>query len=159
MRIVPVLAIFITMVSFDTESCIGRMVPNYYISMFEGKLGIILACAPAVRQFWAYRTRTRTSLPTKHRQYPNEDFEKMRYRVNLRDVIWYRKAQMVGTKVFDASPIFRSMSPPPDATSGNPQNSSKVSNSALDVWERRIKKVFAPGHHHKIVRVDERRFH
>ena len=147
------------MVSFDTESCIGRMVPNYYISMFEGKLGIILACAPAVRQFWAYRTRTRTSLPTKHRQYSNEDFEKMRYRVNFRDVFWYRKAQMVGTKVFDASPIFRSMSPPPDATSGNPQNSSKVSNSALDVWERRIKKVFAPGHHHKTVRVDERRFH
>ena len=145
-RILPVLAAFPTIASFDTKSCIGNMIPNYYISMFEGKLGIILACGPAVRQFWAYRTRMHTCLPTKHRQYPNEDFEKMRYRINLRDIFWYRRAQAVGT----------SMSPPPDTTSGNPQDSSQVSNSVLDVWEKRIHNLFATGHHHKAVRANER---
>lgn len=158
LRILPVLAIFINIDFFDTESCIGNMTPNYYISMFEGKLGIIFACGPAVRQFWAYRTRMRTCLPTEHRQYPNEDFEKMRFRINLRDIIWYRKPQVVGTQVFDASRIFRSRSPPPDTTSGNPQKSSQVRNSALDAWEKRVQKLFPPGHH-KAVRADERRFH
>ena len=143
---------------FNTKSCIGNMIPNYYVSMFEGRLGIIFACGPAVRQFWAYRTRTRTCLPTKHRQYPNEDFDKMRFRINLRDMFWYRKAQVVGSRVFEASPIFRSMSPPPDATSGSPQKSSQVSTSALDAWEKRVQKLFPTGHH-KAVRADERHFH
>ncbi|MCJ1389877.1 hypothetical protein MMC18_002734 [Xylographa bjoerkii] len=120
--------------------------------MFECNLGILLACGPAIRQFWAYRTRTHSSLPTKYRQQPNEDFEKMRYRVNVRDIFWYRKAQMVGSKVFDASPIFRSNSPPPEHSSGDPQESSQVSNSALDWWEKRIKKVFSTGHEHKAAR-------
>lgn len=84
---------------------------------------------------------------------PNEDFEKMRYRVNLRDIFWYRKAQMVGNKVFDATPIFRSKSPPPDASSGNPQSSPQVSNFILDVWEKRIKRVFSTGRDHKVISV------
>jgi len=129
------------------------MIPSYYFSMFECNLGMIFACGPAIRQFWAYRSRTHTSLPTKHRQYPNEDFVKMRYRVNMRDIFWYRKAQMVGNKVFDATPIFASKSPPPDASSGNPQTSSQVSNSVLDVWEKRIKRVFSTGRDHKVTRV------
>ena len=126
------------------------MIPSYYISMLEGNLGIIFACGPAIRQFWAYRNRTHTSLPTKNRQYPNEDFVKMRLRVNLRDIFWYRKAQMVGNKVFDATPIFRTISSPPDASRGNPQASSQISNSVLDVWEKRIKKVFSIGGDHKV---------
>ena len=129
------------------------MIPSYYFGMFECNLGMIFACGPAIRQFWAYRSRTHTSLPTKHRQYPNEDFVKMRYRVNMRDILWYRKAQMVGNKVFDATPIFSSKSPPPDASSGNPQSSSQVSNSVLDVWEKRIKRVFSTGLDHKVKRV------
>ena len=122
---------------------IGNMVPSYYVSMFECNLGIIFACGPALRQFWAYRSRTHTTLPTKHRQYPNEDFVKMRYRVNLRDVFWYRRAQMIGNKVFDATPIFGSNSPPPNASGDNPQSSTQVSNSILDVWENRIRKAFS----------------
>ena len=129
------------------------MVPAYYFTMFECNLGIIFACGPAIRQFWAYRSRTHTSLPTNDRQYPNEDFVKMRYRVNLRDILWYRKAQMVGSKVYDATPIFRSKSPPPDASSGQAQSSSQVSHSVLDVWEKRIKRVFSTGHHHKVTHV------
>lgn len=89
----------------------------------------------------------------KHRQYPNEDFEKMRYRVNLRDVVWYRKAQMFGNKVYDATPIFRSKSPPPDASNGHPQNISQVSNSVLDIWEKRIKGLFSTARDHKVLRL------
>ena len=159
MRILPVLPTSVTIAYFNTDNCTGNMVPNYYFSMFEGKLGIILACGPAVRQFWAYKTRMRTCLPTKHRQYPNEDFEKMRFRINLRDIFWYRNAQVADTKAFDAPPILRSMSPPPDITSGNPKDSSQVSKSVLDVWEKRIQNLFAKGHHYKAVRSDERRFH
>ena len=117
------------------------MVPSYYIGAFEPNLGIILSCGPALRQFWAYKTRTKSVLPTRSRQYPNEDFEKMRFRVNLRDVIWYRKAQVVGNRVFDAMPIFRSRSPPPDVSGGSQQSASRVKTSALTVWEQRFKKV------------------
>lgn len=134
------------------KSWTGNMTANYYLSSFEVNLGMIFACGPAIRQFWAYRSRTHTSLPTKRRQYPNEDFEKMRYRINLRDIFWYRQAQMVGNRVFDAAPIFKSKSPPPNASSGNPQVSSQVSNSALDDWERRIKKMFTTGSNHKVIR-------
>ena len=130
------------------------MIPAYYFTMFECKLGIIFACGPAIRQFWAYRSRMHTSLPTKRRQYPNEDFVKMRYGVNLRDIVWYRQAQTVGNRVFDGTPIFRSKSPPPDASSGNPQSSWQVFNSVLDVWEKRIKSLFSDGRHHKVIRLE-----
>ena len=129
------------------------MIPAYYCTMFECYLGIILTCGPAIRQFWAYRSRTHTCLPSSRRQYPNEDFVKMRYRVNLRDVLWYRKAQMVGDRVYDATPIFRSKPSPPNASSGHLQSSSQVSNSALDVWEQRIKRVFRDGRHHRVMPV------
>ena len=129
------------------------MIPAYYFSAFECNLGLIFACGPALRQYWAYRSRTHTSLPTKRRQYPNEDFERMRYRINLRDIFWYRKAHMVNNKVFDAAPIFRSKFPPPGPASGDPQSSSQISNSVLDVWEKRLKKLFSAGH--KVLRVHE----
>ena len=118
-----------------TDSLKGNEIPFYYICGFETSLGIIIACGPALRQFWAYKKRAQTILPTKHRQYPNEDFEKMRYRINLRDIFWYRKAMIIGDRVFDAAPIFRSSSPPPDAPS------SRVKTSILDIWEEKIKKV------------------
>lgn len=120
-------------------------------------LGLITAvlsigrAATILRQFWAYRSRTHTSLPTKARQYPNEDFEKMRYRINMRDIFWYRKAQIIGNRVFDASPIFRSKSPPPDASNSNPQSSSQVSNSILDVWETKVRNVFRFDGDHEVI--------
>ena len=141
-----------------TDSSKGNMVSSYYFGSFEGNLGIILACGPAIRQFWAYRTRTQTSLPSKHRQNPNGDFEKMRYRINLRDIFWYRKAHTVGNRVFDASPIFRSNSPPPDGSSSNAQTSSQVRNSALDSWEKWMKKLFGAGRDNKVMCPRERHF-
>ena len=120
--------------------------PSYYFSMFEFRLGMIFACGPAIRQFWAYRTRTKSSLPTRHRQYPNEDFEKMRYRINLRDIFWYRKAPMVGDKVFEAARIFQhKTTAPPDTASSDPRSSSNVTKSVLDVWERRIRHMISKG--------------
>jgi len=142
---------WITFGCLMTDSCTGNIIPAYYFSSFECNLGIIFACGPALRQFWAYRSRTHTFLPTKARQYPNEDFEKMRYRINMRDIFWYRKAQMVGNRVFDASPIFRSKSPPPDASSSNPQSSSQVSNSILDVWEKKLKNMLRIGRDQQVI--------
>ncbi len=125
------------------HSSVGNMVPSYYFTMFEDKLGIIFACAPAIRQFWAYRSRTHTFLPSKQQQYPNEDFEKMRYRINLRDIFWYRQARTIGDRVFEASPIFRSRkSPRPEASSDDPQSSKDVTSSVLDTWENKIKNIF-----------------
>ena len=119
--------------------------------MFEIRLGMIFACAPAIRQFWAYRKRTKSFLPTQHRQYPNEDFEKMRYRINLRDVFWYRNAPMIGNRVFEAARVFQSKPPPPDASSGDPQSCSEVSHSALDMWEKRIKNFMGNGRSHEVI--------
>lgn len=117
--------------------------------MFEDKLGIIFACAPALRQFWAYRARTHTFLPSKHQQYPNEDFEKMRARINLRDIFWYRKARTVGDRVFDASPIFRSKPPPP--SSDDPERPKKINSSILDIWENKIKHALTSSHDQKVL--------
>ncbi|KAL8896845.1 MAG: hypothetical protein Q9207_007510 [Kuettlingeria erythrocarpa] len=132
-----------------SEDTTWRLVPSYYFTSFECQLGIIIACGPAIRQFWAYRTRTHTSLPTKQRQSPNDDFKKMRYRINLRDIFWYREARMMGDRVFEAAPIFQHKTPPPDASSSDPKSSTKVSNSALDVWEKKIKKVLPFSHNHE----------
>ncbi|KAL8689577.1 MAG: hypothetical protein Q9218_004781 [Villophora microphyllina] len=136
-----------------TEDTTWNMVPSYYFSMFEIKLGLIFACGPAIRQFWAYRTRTKSSLPTNRRQYPNEDFEKMRYRINLRDIFWYRKAPMVGDKVFEAARMFQNKPPQSDASSSKRQNSSKISNSVLDVWEKRIKRVMGASRDQEVIYV------
>ena len=131
---------------FHDSQASGNLVISYYFSTFETLLGIILACGPAIRQFFAYRKRTKSYLPNRERQYPNEDFEKVRFRVNLRDIFWYRHASMTGSRVFEARPIFRSSpTPPPRAKENNIENTEKVSNSILDVWESRVKGFFGSG--------------
>ena len=126
------------------------MIPSYYFSMLEIKLGMIFACGSVLRQFLTYRKRTKSFLFTKPRQHPNEDFEKMRYRINIRDMFWYRKALMVEDRVLDAARIFQSKSPPPNAFGDDSNSSSKVSSSILDVWENRIKNVVGGGRSHKV---------
>ncbi|KAI4234516.1 MAG: hypothetical protein L6R40_006721 [Gallowayella cf. fulva] len=90
-----------------TADTTWSMMPSSYINAFEYHLGILVACGPAIRQFCAYRGRTHTFLPSKQRQCPNQDFEKMRYRITMRDIIWYRKALMLGDRVIDAASIFQ----------------------------------------------------
>lgn len=118
------------------------MVPSYYFSSFEERLGIILACGPAIRQFFGYRMRTKSYLPTKERQYPNEDFEKIRLRINLRDIFWYRNAAMNRDRIIDAHPTFQSKPrPPPQALKDDPVSTDKVRNSILDGLRNRIKSL------------------
>ena len=74
----------------------------------------------------------------------------MRYRINMRDLFWYRKGPMVGDQVYEAARVFQSKTPPPDASSGNPQSSSEVSHSALDVWEKRIKNFMGNSRSHEV---------
>lgn len=57
---------------------------------------------------------------------------------------------MMGDRVFEPAPIFQRNTPPPDASSSDPKSSTKVSNSALDVWEKKIKKVLPFGHNHEV---------
>ena len=53
-----------------------------------------------------YKTRTHSTLSGRIRQYLNGDFEKFRFRLNVRDTFWYRKAHPVSNRVFDAPLIF-----------------------------------------------------
>ena len=73
----------------------------------------------------------------------------MRYRVNIRDIFWYRKAQSVGDRVFEASPFFR-QSPPPNESGRTEQSTSKVSHSVLDTWEKRVLKMFGKSQSDKV---------
>ena len=77
----------------------------------EDKVGIIIASAPALRQFFAYVQRTGTVMPSKYRQYANEDFVKMRWRINIRDIFWYRSPHPISGRILDAQPIFRQKAP------------------------------------------------
>ena len=124
---------------------IGNMVPSYFLSSFECKLGIIFACGPALRQFLSYWKRTHSTLPTKQAQYPNQDFVKMRYRINLRDIFWFRQAPMSDSRVSDAHSIFqRNAKGPPDPSS------RKAKTSILDAWERRLRSLFGMRQHEQV---------
>ena len=67
--------------------------------MIEEKCGITFACGPAVRQFFAYRARTGTFLPSRQRAPPNEDFTRMRHRITLRDIVWFRPTAFTNSAV------------------------------------------------------------
>ena len=67
-------------------------------------MGIIVACGPAIRQFVAYVKRTGTALPSIDRQRPQEDFSKMRRRITIRDILWFRSPGLVTNRVLDAHP-------------------------------------------------------
>ena len=57
---------------------------------------------------------------------------------------------MISGRVFEAARVFQSTTPPPDASSGDPQSSSEVSHSALDMWEKRIKNLIGSDRSHKV---------
>ena len=110
------------------------------MSAFEYKFATLFACGPAIRQLFMYRHRTKTFLPTKARQYPNEDFEKMRWRINVRDILWYRKPAVINGRVFEAQRTFL------DTRSTNDLDRSGVaSQSALSLLERRVRNFFHTG--------------
>lgn len=118
-----------------------RLMPTKTIGMVEEKCGIVFACGPAVRQYFSYRGRVGTALPTEKRQKPNEDFIKMRWRVNLRDIIWFRKPSTTSGRVFDVRPIFQDSGNAP-AIGPTGEMDVNAKNFILDLWEKRFKKPF-----------------
>ena len=115
-------------------------------------MGVVFACAPAMRQLYGYYHRTGTLLPGKERQRPNEDFQRMRRKINIRDIFWYRHAILKDGRVRDAHPIFQrhassdteSPAAPQRLPSDTPQEAQK---SVTDWWEETIKKVFSRSSH------------
>ena len=90
-----------------------------------------------MRQFFTYRRRMKTFLPTKSRNRPNDDFVAMRKRIKLRDIFWYRKKAS------------EEVTPPPGAPPNKPEHVSRhdpeVKFSALDRVERGIASVARRG--------------
>lgn len=103
----------------------------------EDNFGILFACGPAIRQFFAYRRRVGTVLPTAHRQAPDEDFAKTRRRINLRDIFWYRKPELHGGRVVEALPG-------PQAEAKNEKH-MKTPKSVLELWHFNVRNLFSFG--------------
>ena len=114
-----------------------------FFTLVETKLGTIMACGPALRQFFVYRNRTKTVLPSSQRQQPNEDFEDMRHRVNVRDFFWRGKRDpMRAQGLANAQRRLRE-----DSTYTNAGFSEKVDpeDSPLSLLEHRIVRPVASG--------------
>ena len=85
---------------------LDRLVTANIFSMTEEKCGMIFACGPTIRQFFAYWRRVGTILPSHKRQKPEEDFVRMRRRVELRDLFWFRQPVMRDGRVIEVHPLF-----------------------------------------------------
>ncbi|KAI9714793.1 MAG: hypothetical protein M1820_000082 [Bogoriella megaspora] len=122
-------------------------------ALMEEKCGIIFASAPALRQFAAYIGRLHTAVPSKGRQYPDEDFTRFRRRVNLRDILWYRKPSLVEGRVLRPQQLFHP--PTSDQTAHaetvvSPPEKERAEQAAqismLDVIRGKFKNVVTAGH-------------
>lgn len=111
--------------------------PNKWFGMIEEKCGITFACGPAVRQFFAYRSRTGTFLPSAERRPRNEDFNKMRRRITLRDIFWFRPNMLSDSSKSTSHPSS-------DPTSESRQTDmaadidATAKTSVLDMWWGRL---------------------
>ena len=113
------------------------MLASSSCSLVETEMGIICACGPALRQFIGYVKRTGTALPSKSRQYPNEDFVKMRRRINLRDLLWYQAPNLIAGRVLDALPV-RTQRTKEDIE-------ETAQRSVLGEWRRKISDIVSSG--------------
>lgn len=111
--------------------------PADTFSLVEEKCGIIFASAPAIRQIIAYRLRVGTFKPSKERQAPDEDFTRFRWRINLRDIFWYRQAPMVNNRVLRPRRIF--YPPPPESNTSATSADAPPEKSMLGVVGEKIK--------------------
>ena len=122
------------------EDASWRVMPSMIFSMVEEKVGIIIACGPALRQFVAYRQRVGTYLPSNDRQTPEADFVKMRRRINFRDIFWYRKATTTSGRVLDAQRTFLRRYQTSDLPEIAISNQEK---SPMDLWSSKVKSKFS----------------
>lgn len=74
-----------------TQSFIDRVLVPDYFKLVESKLGVVLACGPTIRQFFAHYNREHSFLPSANRPPPESDFRLFRHRVNVRDVFRFGK--------------------------------------------------------------------
>lgn len=118
--------------------------------MIEDNFGVAFACAPSLRQLYTYYRRTGTLLPGEDRQRPNEDFQRWRRKVNIRDIFWYRQAVLENNKVRDAHPIFRHAARSDSESSHAPiripeaeAGPLEAQKSVMDWWEDKVKRIFA----------------
>ncbi|KAL9051050.1 MAG: hypothetical protein Q9162_006273 [Coniocarpon cinnabarinum] len=117
----------------------GNMVPSYFFCGFENRLGIIIAGGPILRQLYVYRKKTKTYLPTAESQHPNQDIEKLHFRVNMRDIICFKRSVKGGGPSRAANVVIQGTpKPPPDPRSDILDAEKRVRESALDVWKRKI---------------------
>ena len=64
----------------------------------------------------------------------------MRTRVNIRDILWYRRAKLTNGRVVDATPIFKDSKDPEKTMARSEVVNEK--RSVMDWWEGKGKKMF-----------------
>ncbi|KAL9087210.1 MAG: hypothetical protein Q9159_003777 [Coniocarpon cinnabarinum] len=119
-----------------TTDTTWKLMPNKWFGMVEEKLGIIFACGPAVRQFFAYRSRTGSWSPAVRRDAPNADFTKMRRRITLRDVFWYRPMALRDDA--RSGPTSKGLNPESEQTKVPAEVDATAATSVLDTWWGRL---------------------
>ncbi|KAL8691417.1 MAG: hypothetical protein Q9218_003353 [Villophora microphyllina] len=121
----------------EAEDSTFRTFVSGICSTVEGEMGIICACGPAIRQFIAYIQRTGSVFPSNSRQYPGEDFVKMRRRINLRDIFWFQAPNVIAGRVLDAFPV---------RTQRSKENvEATAQRSLLGDWRRKITGILSSG--------------
>ena len=117
-----------------------RIQPPNTFSMVEEKAGLVFACGPALRQLVVHVLRNKTILPRRRQQLPDEDFMKMRKKVKLRDIFWFRNPHASQLATFTGSPVY-----PPEhyIDSGTQQRAERAAKkSPLDSWKANAMAVF-----------------
>lgn len=127
-----------TNTSIWQEDTSWRIQPPNTFSMVEEKAGLIFACCPSLRQLVVHILRTHTILPRKRKQGPGEDFVKMRTKVKLRDIFWYRRPSQLAT--FSGSPTY----PPESVVSKKTKEKAEAEakKSPLSLWKTSLGAVF-----------------
>ena len=116
------------------DQTLGKLMPNKWFGMVEEKCGIIFACGPAVRQFFAYRAKTGSFLPSKSQGPRNEDFTRMRRRITLRDVFWFRPNALAESRA--TQPKSRTSLSENEQTKSDVEATAQI--SVLDTWWGRL---------------------
>ncbi|KAI9723458.1 MAG: hypothetical protein M1828_004188 [Chrysothrix sp. TS-e1954] len=118
-----------------------RIMPPNTFSMVEEKLGIVLACCPALRQYFTYIRRTGTPFRSQKRQPPDADFVGFRQRVKWRDIIWYRNSDSISS----GSNTGALPKPTPGAIRDGTNKEEPpidAKQSPLDAWANKVKRAF-----------------
>lgn len=104
----PVTLAFNAMTNQILLCCKGRLITPSIFSRLEETAGIILACGPAVRQLIVQLLRNGASLPSRHRQSLDGDFQTTRTRMTFRDIFWYREISADELTTFTGALVYPS---------------------------------------------------